>query len=197
MKFSTYAVGAALVASWATGGVSLSRATTILKADVATLTQASDAVVQARVTGVQSAWNAERTIIFTHVTLNVARAIRGSAADGVVVRVPGGSVAGFTIQMEGAPKFEKNSNVVVFLGRWDDGAVKVVGYHQGLSRVVPDRLGNPILRGEVQPMDCRFRDFWSKSGRPASEEVTDEATIHNTSFLCGGCVDVLFGCPWI
>ena len=53
---------------------------------------------------------------------------------------------GFTVDMPGAPRFSKG-NVVVFLGSWDDGTARVVGYFQGLSQVAPDRLGNLMLQG--------------------------------------------------
>ena len=122
-------------------------ATTFLKADVPTLARASTSIVQARVESTQSSWNADHSMIFTEVTLDVVQTLRGTPASGVVVRVPGGTVDGYTIRMEGAPEFQEGSEVVAFIGSWDDGAAKVVGYSQGLSRVVRDELGNLILQG--------------------------------------------------
>jgi hypothetical protein len=139
----------ALLAAFCVAGASLGLATTLLKADVPTLARASASVVQARVLDTQSAWNADHTMIFTQVTLGVTRTLRGRSQSRIVVRVPGGTADGFTIEMAGAPKFQRGSSVVAFIGRWDDGAAKVVGYAQGLSRVVPDRLGNLILQGGV------------------------------------------------
>jgi hypothetical protein len=106
-------------------------------------------VIQARVVEMRSDWNPEHTYIFTQVTLKVLRSLSGDVAGTVTVRVPGGTVDGFTVQMHGAPEFALNQNVVVFLDRWDDGVPMVNGYFQGLARVEPDLAGNPVLRGGV------------------------------------------------
>ncbi len=139
-------IGVAVFVAFWMGTSSVSLATVILEADVSALAQESESVVHARVVDIRSDWNDEQTMIFTHVTLDVVRTLRGQHQNQVVVRVPGGSVDGFTVDMPGAPRFSKG-NVVVFLGSWDDGIARVVGYFQGLSQVVPDRLGNLRLQG--------------------------------------------------
>lgn len=121
--------------------------TALLKLDVPMLQQASESVVHARVAGMSSAWNAQRTMIFTTVTLDVIRTLHGKPTDQVTVRVPGGTVDGYTIEMEGAPRFQADTAVVAFINRWEDGTPKVTGYYQGVSRVVFDSLGNQILKG--------------------------------------------------
>jgi hypothetical protein len=122
-------------------------ASTFLRVDIPELRAMSESVVQAQVVEVRSAWNAERSMIFTHVTLDVVRSLHGTAARQIAVRVPGGTVDGFTAEMIGAPRFAPGTEVVAFIARWDDGVPMVAGYAQGLSRVLPDRAGNLILRG--------------------------------------------------
>lgn len=126
-----------------------SQASTFLREEIPSLTRSSESVVQARVIDMQSAWNPEQTYIFTRVTLKVLRTFSGEAPATIVVRVPGGTVDGYTVEMHGAPKFALNENVVVFLDRWDDGVPMVNGYFQGLARVETDRGGNLVLRGGV------------------------------------------------
>lgn len=126
-----------------------SQASTFLREDIPSLTRGSESVIQARVLEMRSEWNAEHTYIFTHVTLKVLRSFSGNDSGTVVVRVPGGTVDGYTVQMHGAPEFKLNQNVVVFLDRWDDGVPMVNGYFQGVARVEPDLAGNPVLRGGV------------------------------------------------
>ncbi len=142
-------IAALAVAGICGAGATLGIASTFLKADIPTLTKMSESVVHARVVDIQSDWNAGRTMIFTHVTLDVIRTLHGRSEDRIVVRVPGGTVDGFTVKMPGAPEFRMHDNVVAFIARWDDGVPRVAGYFQGLSEVVLDRLGNPILRGGV------------------------------------------------
>ena len=80
-------------------------ASVFLKEDVASLAGKSRAVVHARVAEMRSYWNAERTMIFTDVTLEVKGRLRGTAEGQLVVRVPGGTVDDYTVEMEGAPEF--------------------------------------------------------------------------------------------
>ena len=121
--------------------------TTLIKADVPMLRQASESVVRAQVESIKSAWNDQHNMIFTYVTLSKVQTLHGKAVDQVTVRVPGGTADGKTILMDEAPQFQKGDSVVVFLTRWDDGAMKVTGYSQGVSKVVTDKLGNQLLQG--------------------------------------------------
>ena len=136
------ALGASFLA-----GISLTAASTFLKADISTLQKMSESVVHANVVDVRSAWNDEGSAIFTFVTLEVTGRLHGVAQGQIVVRVPGGTVGDFTSEMEGAPKFQQGDEVVAFISRWDDGVAMVAGYAEGLSRVNRDRLGNLILKG--------------------------------------------------
>jgi hypothetical protein len=128
-------------------GSSLTIASTFLKVDIPTLKGMSESVVRGHVVDVRSAWNDEKTGIFTYVTLQVIGRLHGNAADQIVIRVPGGTVGDFTTVMEGAPTFEPGEDVVAFIARWYDGVPMVAGYAQGLSRVHPDPLGNLMLTG--------------------------------------------------
>ena len=75
------------------------------------------------------------------------RSLLGTKHAYETVRVPGGVVDGYRVVMEGAPDFKVGDNVVVFLGAWDDGALMVEGYYQGLSKVDRDAAGNEMLKG--------------------------------------------------
>ena len=124
------------------------RSSTFVKVDIPTLRGMSESVVQGQVAGTRS----ERIgggMIFTFVTLNVSRTLHGKSATELVVKVPGGTVDGYTIKMEGAPEFQRGSTVVAFISRWDDGSPMVAGYSQGLSKVVRDSSGNQTLQGGV------------------------------------------------
>ena len=124
-------------------------ASTFLKEDVNSLKKQAEAVVHAKVVDVRSYWNADQSVIFTDVALEVKGRLHGSSDDLIIVRVPGGTVDDFTQEMEGAPRFDVGEEVVTFIGRWKDGAPMVAGYFQGVSRINRDSLGNAILRGGV------------------------------------------------
>jgi hypothetical protein len=86
-------------------------------------------------------------MIFTDVTLLVRQALRGAPPDRITIRVPGGTVDGLSVVMAGAEHFEAGEEVVVFTGRWNDGAPRVAGYSQGVSRVRRDAQGTLVLEG--------------------------------------------------
>ncbi|HKQ97074.1 MAG TPA: hypothetical protein VJV75_04290 [Candidatus Polarisedimenticolia bacterium] len=134
---------AALLLAGATGA----GASTFLKQNVSDLIRSSQGVVHARVTEVRAEWNADHTFIFSYVTLEVKRTLAGTKRAYETVRVPGGVVDGYRVVMEGAPSFEVGDNVVVFIGAWDDGALMVEGYYQGMSKVDRDAAGNEMLKG--------------------------------------------------
>ena len=134
---------AAFVAACST----LAVASTFLKIDLPTLNKMSESVVHARVAEIHSAWNAEGSMIFTDVTLEVLGRLRGNAESIVVVRVPGGTVGDFTSEMEGAPQFQQDDEVVVFLSRWHDGVPMVAGYAEGLSHVRLEPGAKAVLHG--------------------------------------------------
>jgi len=140
------AAGLVLAALALTGGTH-AVASTFLKIDLPTLNRMSESVVHARVVAMESAWNAEGSMIFTEVELQVLGRLRGTTDSTVVVRVPGGTVGNFTSEMEGAPRFQTGDEVVVFLSRWDDGVPMVAGYAEGLSFVHADAVGQTVLHG--------------------------------------------------
>ena len=139
-----------LVACAALAGVSRPGvSSTFKKLDLDELRGRSEAVVRAQVVHKESYWNAEGSMIFTDVTLSVKQRLHGKAADEITLRVPGGTVDGFTAVMLGAAEFDEGSEVVVFVGRWKDGKRRAAGYSQGVSRVRRDALGNLMLQGGI------------------------------------------------
>ena len=137
--------GAGALACLSMTGVMI--ASTFTKMDIPSLSRGSEAVVHARVVEINSDWNADRSMIFTHVTLQVIRSLRGDPRATVTVRVPGGTVGELTTVMVGGPRFEMNQEVVAFLAPWDDGVPGVMGYAQGLSQVRREPNGRTRLRG--------------------------------------------------
>lgn len=132
----------------------------IEKLDTAKLRTRAETIVRASVGQVTSRWTTDHSFIFTFVTLHVLETYKGRAPSTLQVRVPGGRVGAYQISAHSMPEFRSGEEIVVFLTRWQDGAYKVAGYHQGLSNVVPSASGR-ILRGgaldrralhEVEPL---------------------------------------------
>ena len=148
MSISVLRTGAAiLMAVLVINGGAAVTASTFIKLDIPALSKESESVVHARVVGMRSDWNADHSMIFTHVRLRVIRGLTGAPPAEMTVRVPGGSVGDLTTEMVGGPRFAMNDEVVAFVSRWDDGVPAVMGYGQGLSHVRRDAAGRRVLRG--------------------------------------------------
>ena len=106
----------------------------------------AERIVRGKISSVRSEWNPDRTFIFTYATVAVERYHKGSGPAAFEIRVPGGKVGSYSITADSMPRFEQGDDVLVFLGRWNDGAIRVEGYTQGVSRVVSSPKG-PMLRG--------------------------------------------------
>ena len=150
-------------------------ASVLVQMDIPALIRHADqGVVHGHVLSTRSAWDPERTMIFTWVRLRVIEDLTGKNATGelLTLRVPGGRVNDVEVTMIGAPRFLTGSEVVVFLSRWSDGPLMVVGYHQGLSTVsVRAGAGALLVGGRARGMtldDLRdaVRRSWGEGSMP-------------------------------
>jgi hypothetical protein len=96
----------------------------------------SAAVLQGRVVEVESFWNAEHTAILSEALVSVDEVLVGRAPTLVRVRTFGGTVAGYTVEAHGFPRFVAGEEALLFLYREPaDGSVRVWGYQQGQYRI--------------------------------------------------------------
>ncbi len=103
----------------------------MVKLTVDELTALASNIVVGRVTGTSSQWNADRTTIYTMVTISVEEQIKGSwNKPEIIVPVPGGQVEAVTQAIEDSPSFRAGERALVFLEIYDS-AFRVVGGFQG------------------------------------------------------------------
>lgn len=144
------------------------RATTMLAADVPSLTRSSDAVVRGTVTSVQSRWTGDRMRIVTDVQIEVEESLKGTPPRQVTVVQPGGVVGDIGQRVSGLASFQPGEEVVVFLEKRPGATYRVAGMAQGKFRVerstdrraayaVPESVGDAVLldpetRQPVEPV---------------------------------------------
>jgi hypothetical protein len=151
------------------------RATTIVPADLGELSHDAIAIARGRVADVRSQWTEDRGTVETIVTLEVESYLKGSLGATVRFKIPGGELGRFRTVVVGAPDFAVDQRVVVFLGAHGPTVPYIVGFNQGVFRVVraqddsgwvvapPPNIAGPaavrIVRGDPTRRPVPLADF--------------------------------------
>jgi hypothetical protein len=119
------------------------RATVIVPADLGELSRDAMAIVRGRVAAVDARYTEDRGTIETIVTLEAESYLKGALGQTVRFRVPGGELGRYRSIVVGAPEFAVGQRVVVFLGALGPSVPHLVGFSQGVFRLVraPDDSG--------------------------------------------------------
>jgi len=148
-------------------------ATVIVPADLGELSRDAIAIARGRVAAVDARWTDDRGTIETIVTLEVERYLKGSFGPELRFRVPGGELGRFKSIVVGAPEFAVDQRVVVFLGARGPTVPFIVGFNQGVFRVVasdagwvvtppanlPSAAGVRVVRGDPARRPLPLADF--------------------------------------
>ena len=121
------------------------RATVLIGADLGELTHDARAIARGRVVAVDAQWTPDRRTIETLVTLDVESYLKGALGGTVQFRVPGGTLGRFRSIVVGAPELAVDDRVVVFLGARGPSVPYVLGFNQGVFRVVRSGDGSAWL----------------------------------------------------
>jgi len=148
-------------------------ATTMMKLDLAGLTQRADTVVAGHVTDSQAAWTSDHSAIYTDVTIVVERSLAGSFTAGqtVTVRSEGGTIDGVGMRVYGAAGFAKNEEVVVFLEQ-RAGHRYVVGMAQGKLLVTTDASGVKRLHRNLADVSFLPQSATSTPAGPSLQSIS-------------------------
>jgi hypothetical protein len=123
-------------------------ATTVIAKSFGDLCAEADLVFVGTVTASESGWaDTAKQAIQTRVTFGDLTWLRGTPRPSITLRFAGGSVDGLSEEIAGMPRFAVGDRVVMF-ARDGDYVSPIVGFHQGLYRVVAgavvDAAGNPV-----------------------------------------------------
>lgn len=121
------------------------RATTLPYKDLDRLVSESDAVVMATVRQVQSLEDAQKTI-HTYVTFGDLQMLGGRYdSPTLTLRVEGGRVGDRGLFVDGAPDFQPEQRVLMFVQGNGRDVVPLVGWSQGLFRLSNDANGTQVV----------------------------------------------------
>jgi hypothetical protein len=112
-------------------------ATTVTPMAVEELAQRSSAIVEAEVVESWSAWNQQRTRIYTYSKVRVFRSLKGGGGETLVVKQVGGSAGGYEMKVSGVRPLQRGEQALLFLRptRPGESTWGIVGLMQGHFRV--------------------------------------------------------------
>jgi len=114
------------------------------------MVERSERIVQGRCIRTWSAWDAERQFIWTHSEIEVLDSLKGAKTTTLLVSEPGGVVDGVGMTVEGAPRYERGEELVLFAYRVPNGFWRARGFGQGKFTIVADpRSGERRVNSEA------------------------------------------------
>lgn len=115
-------------------------ATTIIPMSDEDLVASSQVIVEGRCLRIRSEWNADRTAIFTRITFLVTKVIKGDVQPGtIVIKQLGGQVADGATIIWGAPYWQKDWEMLLFLNPEPEEGLRVAHLSLGYFRVLRDQ----------------------------------------------------------
>src|ERR1700677_4906107 len=129
------------------GGVWPAHATIVIPPDFSTMVQRADVIFRGQVTGIRSEWSGEGTqkAIFTYVTFDVQKTLKGEAKTPYVLKMLGGVVGDDVMQVDGVPKFTVGDKTILFVENNGTQFFPVVGIMHGYFKIDTD----PVTKNEV------------------------------------------------
>ncbi|HVJ28136.1 MAG TPA: hypothetical protein VM493_11375 [Vicinamibacterales bacterium] len=132
------------------GCVPVLSATVLVPAEFREIVSGSQIIVHGRISEVRPEWIDGRRRIESVITLQAASFYRGTSAQTITFRVPGGQIGRYKSVTVGAPEFNAGDEVVLFLKARGPSVPQVFGFNQGVFRVdVDQRTGR---RTVTQPI---------------------------------------------
>jgi hypothetical protein len=114
------------------------------------MAQRAEMIFVGRVIGSRADWNTQRTRIYTYVTFEVERFIKGGGGDRqITIRLWGGRVGGFTAVVPGTPQFTSGEEVLLFCAGSRARIPTVLGLSLGKFTLKRDAAGEAVLKRDI------------------------------------------------
>jgi hypothetical protein len=141
-----------LVAAFGATGTG-AEAGTVRPMSLEQMTERADMIFTGRVAGKRAEWNAERTRIYTYVTFEVDRYLKGGTESGVAtVRLLGGQVGRYLVQLPGTPQFTIGEEVLLFCAGQQARIPSVLGLSLGKFTITNSANGERIIKRDISTL---------------------------------------------
>jgi hypothetical protein len=134
------------------------------------MTDRADQIFLGRVVGQRAEWSADRTQIFTYVTFEVDRFLKGgSDARTTTVRLLGGQVGPYLSIVPGSPRFGQGEEVLLFASGRAPNVPTVLGMSLGKFTLETGASGEKFVRRDISSlMLANYRTDSRQVGQPVS-----------------------------
>jgi len=145
-------------------------ASTVVAMTLEQMSERAETIFLGRVTGTRADWNAERTRIYTYVTLEVDRYLKGGSDSKVTtVRLLGGRVGPYLAMVPGTPQFDVGEEVLLFCAGAGARIPTVLGMSLGKFTIATDASGEKIVKRDISGlMLANHRTDARKPGDPVT-----------------------------
>jgi hypothetical protein len=143
---------------------------TVVAMTLEEMSERAESIFVGRVTGTRADWNAERTRIYTYVTFDVSRYLKGgSGSRTATVRVLGGQVGPYLASIPGSPRFDRGEEVLLFCAGGGARVPTVLGLSLGKFTLATDSSGEKIVKRDISSlMLASHRTDARKPGDPVT-----------------------------
>lgn len=129
------------------------------------MTDRADMIFTGRVLGKRAEWNAERTRIYTYVTFEVDRYLKGGTESRVAtVRQLGGQVGRYLAQLPGTPQFTIGEDVLLFCAGQQARVPSVLGLSLGKFTITDSPSGDRYVKRDISTL--MLANYSTASRRP-------------------------------
>jgi uncharacterized protein (UPF0333 family) len=119
------------------------------KMDTEDLTKESTAIIHGKCSKVKSAWNKDKDLIFTTVTIVPDEYIKGNLGAEALITIPGGQVDNIIYEVSEMPVFTEGEEVLAFVWTHPSGKHLIIGGTQGKMKIEKDKkTGKKKVKGQ-------------------------------------------------
>ncbi len=159
----------------------------MLEKNLNELTDEANYIVVGNVKEVKSAWDDNKTNIYTNVTIGIEKVVKGKKIEReVIVKIQGGEVGDLKQWVEGEPEFVSGEKVLLFLSREDKGKGFILkSRFQGKYTIEGDRAINKELNRNISAKE--FIDALQQRNKDPLYDVESAAGNEMPAATTTGC----------